>query len=209
MSIEPWVLSLAILIIICALGSHIIKIQEPFSCPRTAVTGSTSYASGSQSIETVPGGTGPCDRRGEGGFFPPLAMPINNEDTPFLMQPYGPFNVNRHGKIVKKELELFEDMKIPTGLPGIVPTQKNLDMISGGSSISEPEIYKPNQEHMDPHEYPRPIPPTMTAQAPTDIGTGAEEIQRGQIATQSVRQNIREEQREEFNNPYAVKYTAF
>lgn len=107
---------------------------------------------------------------------------------------------------------------------GTIPTNQNLEMISGGSGESantplstvtriavSSQAYQPHKEKIYPDQHPRPQHPQLTAGAPTDTGTGAEEIQKTSVRTPSVREHVREEERSEsesFNNPYAVRYQA-
>ena len=96
---------------------------------------------------------------------------------------------------------------------GNIPTEQNLEMINGGSdeaaNVKLSQGYQPHQEKIYPDQHPRPQHSQLTAGAPTDSGTIAEDIQKTSVRTPSVREMVREEEHNEsesFNNPYAVRY---
>ena len=96
---------------------------------------------------------------------------------------------------------------------GTIPTEQNLEMINGGSgdaaNVKLSQGYQPHQEKIYPDQHPRPQHSQLTAGAPTDSGTIAEDIQKESVRTPSVREMVREEEHHEsesFNNPYAVRY---
>lgn len=96
---------------------------------------------------------------------------------------------------------------------GTIPDDQNLTLIGGGSqeaaNVQLSTAYQPHQEKIYPDQHPRPSYTQLTAGAPTDTGTQAEEIQKASVRTPSVRELVREEQRREsesFNNPYGVRY---
>ena len=96
---------------------------------------------------------------------------------------------------------------------GTIPTDQNLAMINGGSdeaaNVKLSQEYKPHQERIYPDQHPRPQHSQLTAGAPTDSGTIAEDIQKTTVRTPSVREMVREDERHEsesFDNPYAVRY---
>ena len=96
---------------------------------------------------------------------------------------------------------------------GNIPTEQNLEMINGGSgdaaNVKLSQGYQAHQEKIYPDQHPRPQHSQLTAGAPTDSGTIAEDIQKESVRTPSVREMVREEEHHEsesFNNPYAVRY---
>lgn len=96
---------------------------------------------------------------------------------------------------------------------GNIPTEQNLAMINGGSdeaaNVKLSQAYKPHQEKIYPDQHPRTQHSQLTAGAPTDSGTMAEDIQKTTVRTPSVREMVREEEHDEsesFDNPYAVRY---
>ena len=96
---------------------------------------------------------------------------------------------------------------------GTIPTEQNLEMINGGSgdaaNVKLSQGYQAHQEKIYPDQHPRPQHSQLTAGAPTDSGTIAEDIQKESVRTPSVREMVREEEHHEsesFNNPYAVRY---
>ncbi len=98
---------------------------------------------------------------------------------------------------------------------GTIPSDQNLAMISGGSgegaNVPLTQGYQPHQERIYPDQHPRPQYSQLTAGAPTDAGTIAEQIQKASVRTPSVREMVREEERREsesFSNTYAVRYQA-
>ena len=108
--------------------------------------------------------------------------------------------------------DYLRQIKSRVGNSSIVPTQQNLDLISGGKNPPPEESlvqqYMPNQEKIKPHEMPPQRGPAIIANVPTDAGTEAEKIQRESTATRSVRENVRGDgsTNQGFMNQHSITY---
>jgi hypothetical protein len=108
--------------------------------------------------------------------------------------------------------DMMQGIRSKIGTSSIMPTSNNLALISGGSSEPATEKmvqeYKPNQDRIAPHQQIPTRKSQVVANAPTDIGTEAEQIQ-SNSSTRSIRENIREEaplKEENFMNPFSISY---
>lgn len=145
-------------------------------------------------------------------IVPHLQNPVQNA---FINQPYGP-----HNRTIPSENFTSEQSPMQKDLPkvqaiarGTIPTDENLQTISGGSqeaaNVPLTSAYKPHQERIYPDQHPRPSYSHMTATVHTDAGTQAEEIRKNTVRTPSIRELVREESKgssETFMNPYAIQY---
>jgi len=155
MSIEPWVLALGIIIIICGMATNFYPKRVP-------------YMSGELPAHSFP--------------TPPVVFHEKFEDY-------------------------LNSIQSRIGNSAIIPTEDNLDRISGQVTVHEE---KPIRGYVYNEDAPEIYLPTMTAQALTDVGTHAEIIQSSEIARPSIRQNIRDEDDiNHFSNPNAITYTSF
>jgi hypothetical protein len=108
--------------------------------------------------------------------------------------------------------DYLRQIKSRVGNSSIIPTQQNLDLISGGKNPPPEESlvqqYMSNQEKIQPHEMPPQRSPAIIANVPTDAGTEAEKIQRESTATRSIRENVRGDgsTNQGFMNQHSITY---
>ncbi len=140
-------------------------------------------------------------------LYPGLDQNISVTQQPVA---YSGIAADQEDSPVKQQLAVVQ-----TVAKGTIPTDDNLALISGGSgeAANTPltQGYQPHQEKIYPDQHPRPQHAQVTAGAPTDAGTAAEEIMTTSVRMPSVREMVREEERREsesFSNPYAVRYQA-
>lgn len=188
MYIPPWLLAFVVLVMVCAMGVSVMKSFRKFP-------------EGFDDMEKQE------DVKEEDGYVnaPPPAvekpepMPIAGAAYVSANSPDGP------------EFESYLQ-QIKSRVTA-VPTQANLDMISGGpeAPVNEKQVqgYLPNQERILPHDMPPQRKPVMTANVSQDTGTEAENIQNGAMAVRSLRENVRDDgvRAQGFQSEAAIQYT--
>jgi len=196
MYIPPWLLALGLLILVCAMGATIVKSFRKFpegfdDLAETGVKG--DYLAPAQAPAEAPA--------------PAPASPVQDAQEPIPMATAAYVSANSsEGPEFESYLQQIKSRVSST------PTQANLDMISGGPEAPASETlvqgYLPNQERILPHEMPPQRKPSITANVPQDIGTGAEAIQNGATAVRSVRENVREDglRAQGFQSESAIQY---
>ena len=197
MYIPPWLLALGLLILVCAMGATIVKSFRKFpegfdDLAETGVKG--DYLEAEASAEAPASAPAP-------------APSVQEEQEPMPMASAAYVSANSsEGPEFESYLQQIKSRVSST------PTQANLDMISGGPEAPASETlvqgYLPNQERILPHEMPPQRKPSITANVPQDIGTGAEAIQNGATAVRSVRENVREDglRAQGFQSESAIQY---
>lgn len=220
MGIPPWILAIIVLVGACYMGASIIHSfklfpnETPISSPLPVSEGwqndEDSEDAGASAAEgAVEGGAGSA--AGSATDVSGLDQNIFTATTPVG------YAVATNTLLADKDevlQNILPNIRAAIGRSHIIPNQKNLDMISGGSNQPANKAlvqeHQPNIEKIAPHEQLPKHKPQMVANVPTDQGTEAEEIQSNSYATRSVRQNIREEEslkEESFTNPFRIRYT--
>jgi len=215
MSIPPWIVAIVILVAACFIGVSIVNSVRLF--PNEMPTASSSEdASGAAAASADASGTTNEyfeDASGSAGAEyhmkngldqniasnqPPLAYSVATDDL----------DIDKN----KPLQDMMQGIRSKIGTSSIMPTSNNLSLISGGSSEPATEKmvqeYKPNQDRIAPHQQIPTRKSQVVANAPTDIGTEAEQIQ-SNSSTRSIRENIREEaplKEENFMNPFSISY---
>jgi hypothetical protein len=199
MYIPPWLLALGILILVCAMGATIVKSFRRFpegfndSKEKANVGSETGVKEDYVSASSAPAAA------------PAPSVQDAQEPMPMASAAYVSAN-SSEGPEFESYLQQIKSRVSST------PTQANLDMISGGPEAPASETlvqgYLPNQERILPHEMPPQRKPSITANVPQDIGTGAEAIQNGATAVRSVRENVREDgmRAQGFQSESAIQY---
>ena len=211
--IPPWFVALCILIVVCAIGASIVYsfkgLPEGFT---------------SESCESYDDDCGIPQYTEEPektvSLFPGMDQNIAVSSTPLAYStPADTVSTDAKFK------NLLQAIQQRTGSSSIFPTTSSLHMVSGrdasgsamdasGSAMdASGSTYVPNQVVIAPHQYPPASQPTLTANAPTDAGTMANEITNGAFLTPSVRQMIRsdvknaiKDQVDELQNQYEITY---
>jgi hypothetical protein len=218
MSIPPWIVAIVILVAACFIGVSIVNSVRLFPNEKPAsASASAEDASGAAAeqpkrhtiaideyFEDATGSAG-AEYHMKNGLDqniasnqPPLAYSVATDDL----------DIDKN----KPLQDMMQGIRSKIGTSSIMPTSNNLALISGGSSEPATEKmvqeYKPNQDRIAPHQQIPTRKSQVVANAPTDIGTEAEQIQ-SNSSTRSIRENIREEaplKEENFMNPFSISY---
>jgi hypothetical protein len=209
MSIPPWIVAIVILVAASFIGVSIVNSVRLF--PNETPAASSEDASGAAAppiideyFEDATGSAG-AEYHMKNGLDqniasnqPPLAYSVATDDL----------DIDKN----KPLQDMMQGIRSKIGTSSIMPTSNNLALISGGSSEPATEKmvqeYKPNQDRIAPHQQIPTRKSQVVANAPTDIGTEAEQIQ-SNSSTRSIRENIREEaplKEETFMNPFSISY---
>jgi hypothetical protein len=223
--IAPWFLALCVLVIICAIGTSIVYsfhgFKEGFSSDSCDDCEDDTECSGSPEFPRVPQDTqgpmatvslSPGMDQNIAVSSPPLAYSIKSDIQ------------NTDAKFKN----LLNAIHKRTGSSSIFPTTSSLHMASGVSSKdasgnkldasgshvdASGSRYTPNQITIRPDQHLPVQQPTLTANVPTDAGTGAQTIMNGATLTPSVRQMIRNDVKNavkdgvnEIGNEYEITY---
>ncbi len=224
MSIPPWFLAIVVLVIATGVGAYTIGtthvLPEGFNVPLTSRRIIAPPLDSPIPDKFVMQPYGVHDRfvhpshvrlGGDPIFnFNPRRMEGFDQNVASNQPPiaYSGIATNENDSPLIRQLQIVQSVA-----KGTIPTDQNLELISGGSeepaNVPLSGAYQPHQERIYPDQHPRPQHSQLTAGAPTDAGTIAEEIQKNAVRVPSVRELVREEERREseaFNNPYAVRY---
>ena len=189
MYIPPWLLAFVILVMVCAMG---VSVMKSFS----------KFPEGFDDMEKEE------DVKEEDGYVntPPPPAVEKPEPMPIAGAAYVSAN-SPDGPEFESYLQQIKSRVTA------LPTQANLDMISGGpeAPVNEKQVqgYLPNQERILPHEMPPQRKPAMTANVSQDAGTEAENIQNGATAVRSLRENVRDDgvRAQGFQSEATIQYT--
>jgi hypothetical protein len=190
MYIPPWLLAFVVLVMVCAMGVSVMKSFRKFP-------------EGFDDMEKEE------DVKEEDGYVnaPPQPPAVEKpEPMPIAGAAYVSAN-SPDGPEFESYLQQIKSRVTA------VPTQANLDMISGGpeAPVNEKQVqgYMPNQERILPHEMPPQRKPVMTANVSQDAGTEAENIQNGATAVRSLRENVRDDgvRAQGFQSEATIQYT--
>jgi hypothetical protein len=190
MYIPPWLLAFVILVMVCAMGVSVMKSFRKFPEGFDDMEKEEGVKEEDGYVNTPP--QPPAVEK-------PEPMPIAGAAYVSANSPDGP------------EFESYLQ-QIKSRVTA-VPTQANLDMISGGpeAPVNEKQVqgYLPNQERILPHEIPPQRKPVMTANVSQDAGTEAENIQNGATAVRSLRENVRDDgvRAQGFQSEATIQYT--
>jgi hypothetical protein len=191
MYIPPWLLAFVILVMVCAMGVSVMKSFRKFPEGFDDMEKEEGVKEEDGYVNTPPQPPPPVEK--------PEPMPIAGAAYVSANSPDGP----------EFESYLQQIKSRVTALP----TQANLDMISGGpeAPVNEKQVqgYLPNQERILPHEMPPQRKPAMTANVSQDAGTEAENIQNGATAVRSLRENVRDDgvRAQGFQSEATIQYT--
>jgi hypothetical protein len=193
MYIPPWLLAFVVLVMVCAMGVSVIKSFRKFP-------------EGFDDVEKEE------DVKEEDGYInSPPQPPIVDAPEPIPIA--GAAYVSANSPDGPEFESYLQQIKSRVGTSSTVPTQANLDMISGGpeAPVSEAQVqgYLPNQERILPHQMPPERKPAMIANVSQDAGTGAENIQNGATAVRSLRENVRDDgvRAQGFQSDATIQYT--
>lgn len=191
MYIPPWLLAFVVLVMVCAMGVSVMKSFRKFPEGFDDVKKEEDVKEEAYSPPPPPAPPAAVEK--------PEPMPIAGAAYVSANSPDGP----------EFESYLQQIKSRVTALP----TQANLDMISGGpeAPVNEKQVqgYLPNQERILPHEMPPQRKPVMTANVSQDAGTEAENIQNGATAVRSLRENVRDDgvRAQGFQSEATIQYT--
>lgn len=219
MSIPPWIVAIVILVAACFIGVSIVHSvrlfpnEEPAPASDADVSGADvkdAFASADAS-----GTTNEYFEDGSGAAGAEYHMKNGLDQNIASNQPPLAYSVATDDLDIDKNKplqDMMQGIRSKIGTSSIMPTSNNLALISGGSNEPANETmvqeYKPNQDRIAPHQQIPARKSQVVANAPTDIGTEAEQIQ-SNSSTRSIRENIREEaplKEENFMNPFSISY---
>jgi hypothetical protein len=177
MYIPPWLLAFVVLVMVCAMGVSVMKSFRKFP-------------EGYDDVEKEE------DVKEEDGYMnSPPEPPVVDAPEPIPIA--GAAYVSANSPDGPEFESYLQQIKSRVGSSSTVPTQANLDMISGGpeAPVNEAQVqgYLPNQERILPHQMPPERKPAMIANVSQDAGTEAENIQNGATALRSLRENVRDD----------------
>ena len=210
--IPSWFLALCILIVVCAIGASIVYsfkgLPEGFtseSCEDCDDDTSCSQTMNIPQDYSTTVSLSPGMDQNIAVSSPPLAYSaesdIPNTDAKFK--------------------NLLKAIQQRTGSSSIFPTITSLNLATNSDASGNDasgvdasgSTYTPNQVVIAPHQYPPNAQPSLTANTPTDAGTGAQNIMNGATITPSVRQMIRNDVKNavkdgvnEIGNEYEITY---
>jgi hypothetical protein len=129
-----------------------------------------------------------------------LPNPIQNDGL------FHPIELYKRKQTKQGFEDLINTIKARGGNPGLIPSTAQMEAASNsGPDLKETEgAYRPLQEKIYPHEFPRGAIPALSASVPTDIGTVAEAIQSETPRTPSVREMIRNDGGKRVDDVYNI-----